>query len=103
MPIYRATDLPGVRAFLQKLEDESAPTVLVCPRCGACGFVSAEEDGRFRVDWSRHDGWFPDWLEKADDWFDLGLTLADLNSPNTGCGYDLDENPGCFARTEGVN
>lgn len=79
----------------REAEQIRVPGCIICPRCRAIGRVTPEVPGYFRVDWWRIDGWVPSCFEKAEDWFDLGLKLADLKRSTTGCGYDSDENPGC--------
>ncbi len=59
-----------------------AATVLEvsCPRCHRRGAVSAAEDGEFRIDWrDEANGWA---------WSDAGVTRAELESPEFGCGHD---------------
>lgn len=51
-----------------------------CPRCRRSGAVTVAHDGEFSVEW--HDdanGW---------TWRDAGVTRAELESPEFGCGHD---------------
>lgn len=56
------------------------PLSVSCPRCHRRGTVSADRGGEFIVEW--HDD------ENGWTWRDGGVTRAELESPEFGCGHD---------------
>ncbi len=56
------------------------PLTISCPRCHRRGAVRPGDDGEFTVEWrDDENGWI---------WHDAGVTPAELESPEFGCGHD---------------
>jgi hypothetical protein len=66
------------RAWLASGEGEEL--LVECPRCGRRGAVHPDGAGQYRIDWrDEAKGW---------TWRDVEVTVAELESPEFGCGYD---------------